>query len=60
MLLQSCPTLCNPSNCSPTGSSVLGLFQARILERVAMTSSRAQGSNPQLLQLLLRRQTLYR
>ena len=29
---QSRPTLCNPMNCSPKGSSVHGIFQARILE----------------------------
>ena len=34
--LQSCPTLCDPVDCSPTGSSVHGILQARILERVAM------------------------
>ena len=34
-LLQSCPTLCDPMNCSPWGSSVHGIFQARILEWVA-------------------------
>ena len=38
-LLQSCPTLCNPKDCSPPGSSVLEILQARILEWVAMTSS---------------------
>ena len=32
---QSCPTLCNPLDCSPPGSSVHGIFQARILEWVA-------------------------
>ena len=32
---QSCPTLCNPIDCSPPGSSVHGIFQARILEWVA-------------------------
>ena len=37
--LQSCPTLCNPINCSLPGSSVHGILQARILEWVAMTSS---------------------
>ena len=37
--LQSCPTLCNPLNCSPPGSSVHGILQARILEWVAMPSS---------------------
>ena len=31
LLLQSCPTLCNPMDCSPPGSSVLGTFQARTL-----------------------------
>ena len=29
---QSCPTLCDPVDCSPPGSSVRGIFQARILE----------------------------
>ena len=32
---QSCPTLCDPVDCSPPGSSVHGLLQARILEWVA-------------------------
>ena len=27
-LLQSCPTLCDPMDCSPPGSSVLGVLQA--------------------------------
>ena len=30
--LQSCPTLCNPRDGSPPGSSVHGIFQARLLE----------------------------
>ena len=38
--LQSCPTLCNPVDCSPPGSSVQGIFQTRILEWVAMPSFR--------------------
>ena len=29
---QSCPTLCNPMDCSPPGSSIYGIFQARVLE----------------------------
>ena len=29
--LQSCPTLCDPMDCSPPGSSVHGIFQARVL-----------------------------
>ena len=56
MLLQSCPTLCDPMDCSPPGSSVHGILQARRLEGVAMPSSRAssptQGSNLCLLCLL--------
>ena len=30
--LQSCPTLCDPTDGSPPGSSVCGIFQARVLE----------------------------
>ena len=41
--LQSCPTLCDPVNCSPPGSSVHGMLQARILEWVAMPSSRGSS-----------------
>ena len=46
--LQSCLTLCDPVGCSPPGSSAHGIFQARILEWVAVPSSRdsSQGSNP--------------
>ena len=33
-------TLCDPMDCSPPGSSVHGILQARILEWVAMPSSR--------------------
>ena len=39
--LQLCPTLCGPMDCSPPGSSVLGILQARIL--FAMPSSRASS-----------------
>ena len=35
--LQSCPTLCNPRDSSPPGSSVLGILQARMLEWVAIS-----------------------
>ena len=42
--LQSCLTLCDPVDCSPPGSSVRGILQARILERVAMPSSRGSSS----------------
>ena len=37
--LQSCPTFCNSMDCSPLGSSVHGILQARIVNRVAMASS---------------------
>ena len=37
---QSCPTLCDPMNSSPPGSSVHGILQARILEQVVMPFSR--------------------
>ena len=33
---QSCPTLCDPVDCSPPGSSIHGILQARILEWVAI------------------------
>ena len=41
-LLQSCPTLCNPIDGSPPGSSVPGILQARILEWVAISFSNAR------------------
>ena len=40
LMLQSCLTLCGPMDCSPPGSSVHGILQLRILEWVAMPSSR--------------------
>ena len=40
LVAQSCLTLCNPFDCSPPGSSVHGISQARILEWVAIFSSR--------------------
>ena len=39
--LQSCPTLCDPIDGSPPGSSVPGILQARTLEWVAISSSSA-------------------
>ena len=38
--LQLCPTLCHPMDCSPPGSSVHGILQARLLEWVALLFSR--------------------
>ena len=40
--LQSCPTLCDPTDSSPLGSSVPGILQARILEWVAISFSNAR------------------
>ena len=40
---QSCPTLCDPIDDNPPGSSVHGILQARILEWVAISSSRASS-----------------
>ena len=37
--LQSCPTLCDPVDYSPPGSSVHGILQVRMLEWIAMPSS---------------------
>ena len=39
--LQSCPTLCDPMDCSLLGSSVPGILQARTLEWVAISFSSA-------------------
>ena len=57
---QSCPTLCNPMDCSPPGSSVHGILQARTLEWIVISfsrgSSQSRESNPHLLHC---RQILY-
>ena len=42
--LQLCLTLCNPMDCSPLGSSVHGILQARLLGWVAMPSSRGSSA----------------
>ena len=43
-IAQSCPTLCDPMDCSLPRSSIHGIFQARVLEWVAISFSR--GSSP--------------
>ena len=43
LVAKSCPTLCNPMDYSPPASSVYGISQARILEWVAMPSSRGSS-----------------
>ena len=40
---QSCLTLCDPMDCSPPGSSIHGILQARILEWVAISFSRGSS-----------------
>ena len=43
LVTQSCPTLCNPMDCSLPGSSVHGISQVRILEGVAIFFSRGSS-----------------
>ena len=52
--LQSCPAIWDPMDCTPPGSSVRGILQARILEWHALLQGifLTQGSNPHLLHLL--------
>ena len=40
---QSCPTLCDPMGCSPPGSFTHGIFQARVVEWVAISFSRGSS-----------------
>ena len=42
---QSCPTLCDPMDCSLLGSFVHGIFQARVLEWVAIAFSVIKPNN---------------
>ena len=61
--LQLCLTFCNPTDCSPPGSSVHGVLQARMLEWASLPSFQGifptQGSNPCLLPFLHCRQILH-
>ena len=55
LVTQSCPTLCNPMDCRPRGSSVHWIFQARILECASILPQGIfliQVLNPRLLCLL--------
>ena len=58
----SCPTLCDPMDCSLPGSSVRGIFQAKILEWVAISFSR-RSSQPrdwtQVFCIVARRFTIW-
>ena len=42
IVAQSCPTVCDPMDCSLPGSSVHGILQARIMEWVAISFSNLQ------------------
>ena len=42
-VIQSCLTLCNPMDCSLSGSSIHGIFQARVLEWIAISFSRGSS-----------------
>ena len=44
LVIHSRLTLCDPMDCGPPGSSVHGILQARILERIAMPFSRGSSS----------------
>ena len=43
LVIQSCPTLCDPKDCSLSGSFVHGILQARLLERIAIPFSRGSS-----------------
>ena len=43
LVVKSCPTLCNPMDCSPPGSSIHGISQVRILEWVAIPFCRGSS-----------------
>ena len=47
---QSCPTLCDPMDCSLSGSSTHGIFQARVLEWGAIVFSVLALRTPQILE----------
>ena len=56
---QSCPTLCDPMDCSLPGSSIHGILQARVLEWVTISFSRGSSRPRDWTGLLHCRQTLY-
>ena len=46
LVAQLCPTLCDPMDYSPPGSSLHGIFQARILEWITISYSSNPGMEP--------------
>ena len=59
-LLQSCLTLCDAMDCSPPGSFVHGIIQARIMESVAISFSRGSSGPRDKTQVSCIAQILYR
>ena len=59
LVVQSCPTLCDPMDFSPPGSTVHGISQARILQWVAVTLQGIFPIQGSKLHLLHFRQILY-
>ena len=53
LVTQSCPTLCDPMDCSPQRSSVHGILQARILEWVAIPLSKGSFQPRDQIQVFL-------
>ena len=48
VVAQSYPTLCNPMDCSPPGSSIAGILQARTLEWVAISFAKPESSGQRM------------
>ena len=46
---QSCPTLCDPMDCSLLGSSIHEIFQARVLEWAAITFSECDPTGEEMI-----------
>ena len=59
LVTQSCPTLCDPMDCSSLGSAVHTVLQARILEWIAIPLSRESSQPRYRTRLLLCKQILY-
>ena len=53
LVIQSCPSPCHPVDCSPSGSSVGGILKARILQWVAMSSSKGSSLSRDRTRVLL-------
>ena len=54
---QSCPTLSDPMDCSPPGSSVHGIFQARVLESIKCIES-IKNRNQMTVNFLMQNQPM--